>query len=76
MTLWTLVSAVSALPADDQRTRGGVYACHIAPENLVPDRSTPRASEDFAHGDKSVLPSVPLPIDHPTIGVSMSTGSF
>jgi hypothetical protein len=26
-----LLSAVSALPADGQRTRGGVYACNVAP---------------------------------------------
>jgi hypothetical protein len=48
----------------------------LRPKNLVPDRPTPRASEDFAHGDKSVLPSVPLPIDYPTIGFFMSSGSF
>jgi hypothetical protein len=45
-------------------------------ENRVPDRLTPRVSEDFAHGDKSVLPPVPLPIDHPTICFSMSTDPF
>jgi hypothetical protein len=43
MTSCFLLSAVSALPADGQRTRGGVYACNVAPAETGCLTDSPRA---------------------------------